>query len=280
MTYKKNFSGDEYYATNSYAKLPGGAGEYYAQKHNGDQFYMRHNNKDIFAKKKNSDGKYVDFFAFDATGYPVYPKIQEHGTEELLDIPYYINDQNTELYPRNNEGEAYILTDTVARLAKLNTGSEYYITLSTGAKVYPVKQVNDQWVEYLAKDENGKDIYIEENNTIRYPINTEERTPIYPVNKETGDQFYISINNRECYAVDFIKKGPVYCIDKNGDQLFAKRNGMPYYCSMEFNNKRYEVYPRKKNGKQFYLRGSDGKKYILRLVTMRHMPKQKLMTTF
>lgn len=248
----------EYYPLPFYAKNKDNE-EIYAVKRNKDQFYLNIDGKEIFALKKNSANQFVPYFAKTHTGIPICP-ILEVGQKFLKEkIDYLRNSNKREIYPMRDSHEFYIMPDNTSIYAKDENASEYYAVNKNKKAYYGGRLTDDgHLIEIPAKDHKLKSIYIEENDTILYPIDHFKNAPIYPMD-ENKNNFYIEKNNVQIYGKNK-QKLPFYAKKSFGDEFFATKNGIDYYASYEAENNHVEYYPKMKNKRQFYLK--IGKKEI------------------
>lgn len=258
MNYEIDNLGNQYYGAGVYAKDLNND-EIYAKMKNGTEHYLFKDGINIMAKRRDASGNFSEYFALDKDGYPVCPlgdNLVDHERRVLkINIPYYKNADNIELYPRLSHGEYYISNNGNIKYAKNGINDEYFATAS-GIQFYAYKtsKGNDK-IEYPAKNHLDEDIFIERENTIIYPLNITKDTPIYKTDSNNNEK-YLEKHNHQFYGCNS-KKLPIYAKLKNKDEFFAKKNDAKYYASVKINNITYEYYPKLKNKKEFYLKQGD-----------------------
>lgn len=274
MTYPRNQSGDEYYATNKYIKLANG-NEIYAKKRNGDEFYLNDSKtkKDVLALRIIAN-KPQPYFALTKDGIPICPIVEDYMKYLKLQINYYKNENGKELYPKLGNNEMYIGFGDIQKYAKNENNDEYYAIRRNKMYYAFKKDKNGDDIEYFAHDHKGNVIMIDTGITIIYPINLKTKNPIYPVSGN-GDEKYLVKNNKEIYGTNNLFL-PVYAKKKSGDNFFAKDQNESYYASFLKNNKMHEYYPKLSNKKEFYLEKGDKLLYAKHFLTNEYYAKDEI----
>lgn len=241
-------NGNQYYDKNVYETDSSG-NEIYAQLKNGSEIYLQINGLDIMAKRINSKREKVPYFALDKFKHPICPLLKRNMMYLELNIPYPQNTQSKELYPKLNNKEYYIGTNSICRYAINQHFEEYYATNQN--KMYYAFKINENqdFIEFPRINKQNEPTFIWEEDNLLYPFNLNTLKPLYPRDSALNE-FYLKKNGKDCFAIRDNK--PFYAKDnKRHDILPNDANYIPYYIFYMLNEKKYEVYPRRDN-KDYY----------------------------
>ena len=256
--YPKDIHGDDMYDSNEYKKDSFG-NEIYAKSENGTEIYLKINGTEIVAKKRNSNGNLVPYFAKDTEGHPICP-FSPDMTHIEMDIPYPKNAENKELYPRRIGHEYYIGIHGNCKYARDENNEPYYAK-QTGLEPYYAFKLNEKkdTVQYPIENNEGEIIYITRDDKIIYPENLTKRQIIFPLDSE-GNPRYLEMNGKQFYAFSY-GDGVIYAKNKEGDDILAADQGIPYYGFKMRKIGKQEIYPKLKNKNEYYLSHNNLKVY-------------------
>lgn len=248
--------GNEYYPLEKYAKTQDN-NEIYAQKNNSQFYLAKSNGEEIMAKQFNNKNKLVPFFAMDANQHPICPLLKKDQRYLTENVPYPKR-SNIERYPKRHQHEYYIDRGHGMTYAKNEVRDDYCATNSQGKKYYAFKTLDNEEIEFPPKNNNKENIYIEENDTIIYPLNITKNLPVYAKDDE-NNEVYFQKNNVEFYGLNKSQL-PIYAKDKDGNDRPAVQNNVPYYSFFNQNGTMYQYYPKLNDKTEFYIK--EGNKEI------------------
>lgn len=254
-------SGNEYYAIERYA-VDKDLNQIYAKK-NKNQFYLSKNDGtevyEVMAEKKNDENVFLPYFAFEENDEtPICPLLTKNQKFLTKNVPYP-RKKNKERYPKRNQHEYYVDRGQGMTYAKNENQDDYCATNSQGKRYYAFKTTSEnEEVEFPPQKKNKENIYIEENNTVIYPLNITKNLPVYAKDND-NNEVYFQKNNIEIYGRNKFHL-PIYAKDKDGKDRPALQNNVPYYSFYEKNGITYQYYPKLKDKTEFYVK--EGKREI------------------
>lgn len=248
---------NEYYPIEKYAQTKDND-EIYAKKNNSQFYLTKNNTEEIMAKKKDNSQKLVPYFALDTENNPICPILEKDQKCLSQNISYH-KKENKEKYPKRHQHEYYIDRGSGIVYAKNETNDEYCATNSQGKKYYAfTTSLENEEVEFLPTTHQKETTYIEDSNTVIYPLNITKNLPIYSKDKDQNE-VYFKKNNVEFYGHNKFRL-PIYAKYKNGKDRLALLNDVPHYSFFEKKGKVYQFYPKLKDKTEFYMK--DGNKEL------------------
>lgn len=245
-------SGYEYYAIERYA-LDKDQNQIYAKKNKNQYYLSKNDGTEVMAEKKNDQNMFVPYFAFEEKDKtPICPILTKNQKCLIKNVPYpAIN--NKERYPKRHKHEYYVDRGQGMKYAKNENLDDYCATNSQGKRYYAFTTTSEnEEVEFPPQKKNKENIYIEENNTVIYPLNITKNLPVYAKDKD-NNEVYFQKNNVEIYGRNKFHL-PIYAKDKDGKDRPALQNNVPYYSFYEKNGIKYQYYPKLKDKTEFYVK--------------------------
>lgn len=244
-------AGNDYYPMEKYAKTKDND-EIYAKRNKMEFYLINKDNEEIMAKQHNSKKELVPYFALDAHDIPICPILKKDQKCLAQNLPYP-KKNNIERYPKRHNHEYYIDKGSGMGYAKNNLNDEYCATNSQHKKYYASKtSPENEEIEYPPRDHQNKTTYIEDSNTVIYPLNITKNLPIYSKDNE-DNEVYFQKKNVEIYGCNKSRL-PIYAKYKSGDDRPALRNKVPHYSFFEKEGKVYQYYPKSKDNSEFYIK--------------------------
>lgn len=250
--------GNEYYPLERYATTKDRE-EIYAQKDNNQFYLSKSNDEEVMAKQFNSQKELVPYFAVDTNQNPICPLLTKDQKCLIQNVPYP-KKSKIERYPKRNQHEYYINRGHGIKYAKNENNDDYCATNSLGKKYYAFKTSEEnEEVEFPPSNHKDENTYIEENNTIIYPLNITKNVPVYSKDKD-NNEVYFQKNNVEFYGHNKSRL-PIYAKDKDGNDRPALRNNVPHYSFFDKNGTVYQYYPKLNDKNEFYIKEGNKEMY-------------------